>query len=85
MVKRSATVASEVGLHARPAAIIAREAKRATSPVYISLGEETVEAQSGLMIMTLGAQYGDEVTVTSDDEKAVEAVCELIASPMSSV
>lgn len=80
MPQKTVQVASEVGLHARPAAVIARKATEFDSPVYITLRGETVEASSGLMIMTLGAQRGDEVTVSSDDSEAVEAVCALVES-----
>lgn len=78
MIKRTARVHSEVGLHARPAAVIARKAQEYECPVYITLGDETVEATSGLMIMTLGAQEGDEVTISSENEDAVNAVVELV-------
>lgn len=81
-MEKTVRVASEVGLHARPAAVIARAVEKYDSPVYISLNGESVEATSGLMIMTLGAQCGDEVTVSSEDSQAVEAVCELIESPI---
>ncbi|MDI9588678.1 MAG: HPr family phosphocarrier protein [Gleimia sp.] len=78
MPKQSARVGSEVGLHARPAAVIARKAQEYDAPVFITLGDETVEATSGLMIMTLGAQFGDEVEISSDSEEAVEAIAELV-------
>lgn len=81
-MEKTVRVASEVGLHARPAAVIARAVEEFDLPVYISLNGETVEATSGLMIMTLGAQCGDEVTVSSDDSRAVEVVCDLIDSPI---
>lgn len=80
--RRRAIVASEIGLHARPAAIIARAAQQAQAPVYLQFGSETVEATSGLMIMTLGAECGDEVTVESSDQAAVERVAELIQTQM---
>lgn len=80
--RRSVVVASEIGLHARPAAIIARAAQQAQAPVYLRLGNETVEATSGLMIMTLGAEHGAEVTVESTDLNAVEQIAKLIQTQM---
>lgn len=41
-------------------------------------GGDPVDASSSLMIMTLGAEQGAEVTVTSDDEAAVEKVAALV-------
>ncbi|WP_370291394.1 HPr family phosphocarrier protein [Nocardioides sp.] len=53
------TVGSAVGLHARPAGIIAEAAEELGSEVLIALpGEEGVDAASALMIMTLGAGNG---------------------------
>jgi phosphocarrier protein HPr len=41
-------------------------------------GGEPVDAGSALMIMTLGAGNGTEVTVASDDEDALKTVAELV-------
>lgn len=78
MFSQTARVGSEVGLHARPAAVIARAAQEFDEPVYITVGDETVEATSGLMIMTLGAQCGDEVTISSENEDAVKRVADYV-------
>ena len=79
MSERTATIASRVGLHARPAAIIAEAVVNAGAEVTLSLdGGEPVDAGSALMIMTLGAGNGAEVTVASDDEAALSTVAELI-------
>ncbi|WP_454226418.1 HPr family phosphocarrier protein [Propioniciclava flava] len=40
--------------------------------------EDGVDAASSLMIMTLGAEKGAEVVVTSDNADAVEAIAALI-------
>lgn len=82
MFERLATVASEIGLHARPAALVARAARTAKSPVYLKLGEETVEITSGIMVMTLGAQCGDRVVVMSHDEDAADQIAALIQTPI---
>ncbi|MDO5034433.1 MAG: HPr family phosphocarrier protein [Actinomycetaceae bacterium] len=78
MYTQTARVASEVGLHARPAALIAKKAQEFEDPVFITRGDETVEATSGLMIMTLGADHGDVVSVSSEDEEAVKQVAYLV-------
>ncbi|MDO5721413.1 MAG: HPr family phosphocarrier protein [Actinomycetaceae bacterium] len=83
MYAQKARVASEIGLHARPAATVARAAQGFSDPVYLSLRGETVEAKSGLMIMTLGAACGDVVTVESTSEDAVRRVVELIETTIS--
>lgn len=72
-------VGSEVGLHARPAGIIANKAGELGASVTIGKPDgNQVDASSALMIMTLGANNGDEVVVTSDDEAAMEAIADLV-------
>lgn len=79
MASKTVTVGSAVGLHARPAAVIAAAAGEVDADVQIALaGGDPVDASSSLMIMTLGAEQGAEVTVTSDDEAAVEKVAALV-------
>ena len=63
MPSNTVTVGSAIGLHARPAALIAQAATELGVPVTLSTdGEEPVDAGSALMIMTLGAGHGDQVT-----------------------
>ncbi|MYW96641.1 HPr family phosphocarrier protein [Amycolatopsis rubida] len=83
MPEKRVTVASKVGLHARPAALVAKAA--AAQPVAVQIakdGGEPVAAGSVLNLMTLAAAYGDEVVISAEGdgaEAAVEAVAELVA------
>lgn len=74
MPSKSVVVGSAVGLHARPAAIIAEAAGDLGSDVTIN----GVDAGSSLMIMTLGAKKGDRVEVAGADAAAVEAIAALV-------
>ena len=80
MASKTVTVGSAVGLHARPAAIIAEAAGEYDDDILLSVegNDEGVDAASPLLIMTLGAEKGATVTVTSDDEDAVNAIAALI-------
>jgi len=79
MPTRTVAVGSSVGLHARPAQIIAEAAEELGSEVLIGLpGDELVDASSSLLIMTLGAGPGDEVEVSGDDAGAVDAIAALV-------
>ncbi|GAA4869470.1 MULTISPECIES: HPr family phosphocarrier protein [Saccharopolyspora] len=86
MPERRVTVASKVGLHARPAALVAKAA--AATPVTITIrkeGADPVEAASILGLMTLGAGFGDEVVLTADGagaETALEELAGLIGSEL---
>jgi phosphocarrier protein HPr len=79
MPTKTVNVGSAVGLHARPAAIIAEKAGELGSPVTLAkAGGMAVDASSALMIMTLGAKKGDEVEVSGDDEQAVATIAGLV-------
>lgn len=83
MPTQTVVVGSAVGLHARPAAIIAEKAEELGVEVFLAIpGEEPVDADSALMIMTLGAGCGDTVEVSGDDEAAVAAIAALVAQDL---
>jgi phosphocarrier protein HPr len=74
MPSKSVVVGSAVGLHARPAAIIAEKAGELGVHVTIN----GVDASSSLMIMTLGSKNGDTVEVESDDQAALDTIAGLV-------
>ena len=79
MPTKTVIVGSAIGLHARPAAIIAEAVMNSGAEVTLSVdGGEPVDAGSALMIMTLGAGNAAQVTVASDDDAALNTVAELI-------
>lgn len=83
MASKTVKVGSTVGLHARPATVIADAAGEYDDEILLTLvgGDEDDEtdAASSLMIMAMGAEYGDEVVVASDNADAVEEIAALIA------
>lgn len=73
------TVGSAVGLHARPAQIIADAAADLDSEVLVGVpGDEAVDASSALLIMTLGAGNGDQVVVSGEVEADVAKIAALV-------
>jgi phosphocarrier protein HPr len=78
MPSKSVVVGSSVGLHARPAAIIAEAAEALGTEVTIN----GVDASSSLMIMTLGAKCGDSVEVAGEDQAAVDAIAALVVQDL---
>lgn len=79
MPTRSVIVGSRIGLHARPATTIAEAADEFDTDVFIALpGDEPVEANSALLIMSLGAGPGVTVEVSGTDEAAVNAIATLV-------
>ncbi len=87
MASKTVKVGSSVGLHARPASVIADAAGEYDEDIFLTLvgsedDEDETDAASSLMIMALGAEQGDEVTVTSENEEAVEKIAALIESDL---
>lgn len=78
MAERRVKVGSKVGLHARPAAMLAKAA--AAAPVQVTIRKEDgqpVAAASVLNLMTLGAMHGDEVVLAAEGEGADTVLDEL--------
>ncbi len=86
MPEKRVTVASKVGLHARPAALVAKAAAAQSVAVNIAkAGGDPVAAGSVLNLMTLAAGFGDEVIISAEGdgaEAAVDAVAELVATDL---
>ncbi|WP_022869095.1 HPr family phosphocarrier protein [Schaalia vaccimaxillae] len=82
MISRTVTVASSVGLHARPAAALAEAVEDSGVDVTIAFDGEEADAASLLEIMTLGVKHNDVVTLTTDDDNAgdtLDALVELLS------
>ncbi len=83
MATRIVTVGSKVGLHARPAAMIAEAAAEYDDEILLGVeGEEPVDASSVMMIMTLGAEHGAQVSVESDNEEALARIADMVAADL---
>ncbi|HAT1133220.1 dihydroxyacetone kinase phosphoryl donor subunit DhaM [Corynebacterium striatum] len=78
---RSATVADAAGLHARPAAKLAEMAAEAAGDIVIALDDDRADADSAMMLMSLGAAQGDTVTVSgqSVDKEIIDKIADAIA------
>ena len=72
------TVTDPVGIHARPAGILVKEAKNFASKITITKGEKSADMRKLLALMGLGVKQGEEVTVQieGDDEEACAAYIE---------
>lgn len=59
-------IKDELGIHARPAGLLVKEAKKFSSKITITKEGKTVSATQLMMIMSMGVKKGMEVTVTVD-------------------
>jgi len=78
MPARTAVVASRIGLHARPASLVSLAAAGIGVPVQIAAHGRSVNAASILGILSLDVSHGDEVTVSADEQSAVDALIALL-------
>ncbi|WP_409485599.1 HPr family phosphocarrier protein [Arsenicicoccus dermatophilus] len=80
MASKNVTIASSVGLHARPASMFVQAATATGLPVTIAKeGGDPVDARSILAVMALGAKHGDVVTLSAEGEGAEGKLDELVA------
>ena len=78
MPERTVTIASSVGLHARPASLFSQAAGKSGAKVTLtSPAGKTVNAASILGVLSLGIGHGDEVVLATDGDNADEALDEL--------
>ncbi|MDR6225758.1 HPr family phosphocarrier protein [Desmospora profundinema] len=85
MVEQTLTIPNQTGLHARPAALLVKEAGRYASQVYIAKGDKQADAKSLLGVMSLSIRGGEEIAIRAegDDEKeAVQALAQWIANEL---
>ena len=71
------TIQDPLGIHARPAGLLAKEAKRFSSVCTITRGDQTKKLTQLMMLMNMGIKAGDRVTVQaegSDEEAAIAAL-----------
>jgi PTS hybrid protein len=68
------TLRNDVGLHARPAALLVRSLTGLDADVRIRFGEHEADARSVLALMSLGAREGDRIEVRAVGDQASEAL-----------
>lgn len=83
MTAKDVVVGSAIGLHARPAGIISDAAAIFDEEITIAVdGEEPVNATSALLIMSLGVEHGQTVTIESENVAAVDSIADLVAKDL---
>ncbi len=79
MVKITFKVNDEMGLHARPAGMLVKEAAKCTSKVTIQKGEKTGDAKRIFNVMSLSIKANEEVALLVEGEKEEEEAAALEA------
>ncbi len=70
------TIKDQLGIHARPAGMLAKKAKEyGDTVVTVTKGDTTVKASQLMKLMGMGVKCGDTVTVAAegpDEDTAIE-------------
>lgn len=72
---------NEVGLHARPAAMLVKCAAKFRSQVAVICRNKSANAKSIIAVLSLGAGRGDEITITAegpDEAACIEGIIDLV-------
>jgi len=79
---RRVVVTHPPGLHARPSLAIVKTVRQFRSKVRIRSGDQEADAGKILEVMSLGAPYGAELTLSAegpDAESVLDALAQLFA------
>jgi phosphotransferase system HPr (HPr) family protein len=85
-VSRTVVVTNPLGLHLRPAGMLAALASRFQARVEVARGAERVDGKSVMSIMLLAVEQGGELQIEADGPDAhvaVEAIVRLVESGFS--
>ena len=77
MKQFSYTITDSIGLHARPAGQLAKQAKGYESTVTISCGTRSAKLTKLMAVMAMAVKCGETVTVTVDGGDEEKAAAEL--------
>ena len=81
MKKLNFEIKNGVGLHARPAGVLATSAKSFECEITVRSGDKEANAKRLLSLMSLGATRGSTLSFTIDgidEEKAYEKISEVL-------
>ncbi|HSW87311.1 MAG TPA: HPr family phosphocarrier protein [Rhabdochlamydiaceae bacterium] len=71
-------IKNPLGLHARPATIIAKLLQTSKSSVYFTYRKETINARSIMSILMLAASKNSHITITVEGEDAETTMKKLV-------
>ena len=72
------TITDELGIHARPAGMLVKEAAKFQSKIMVASPKKEVDAKRIMGVMSMGAKKGDplKVTIEGPDEDAAAGAIE---------
>ena len=83
MASKEITIINQLGLHARPAALLVKTASRFKSEIFLRKDNLEVNGKSIMGVMMLAAEMGSKLTIIvqgSDEKEALEAMIKVFES-----
>jgi phosphocarrier protein len=83
VVERQITIKNRLGLHARPASLVAKKASTFKSEVRLKKDDLEINAKSIMGVMILAAECGSRLTIKAwgeDEARAVQEIADLFES-----
>ena len=70
-------ITDEIGIHARPAGMLVKEAKAFTSKITIEATGKSADATKLMAVMSLGVKNGAEVVIKAEGEDEDAAIAKM--------
>ena len=77
MLEARMLLTNEVGLHARPAAMLVKCAAKFKSQVMVMGRDKSVNAKSIIAVLSLGVGRGDEIIITAEGPDEAACITEI--------
>ena len=77
------TITDPVGIHARPAGLLVKNAKQFASSITVEMGGKSCDMKALMKLMGMGIRQGDTITVRvegEDEEECAKAIEEKLRS-----
>ncbi|SCY65534.1 HPr family phosphocarrier protein [Alkaliphilus peptidifermentans] len=81
MLEKKVVIQNEIGLHARPASLVVKEATGFKSDIYFVKDGNVFNCKSIMNVLSMGALKGDELILRvegPDEERALNVMIKLI-------
>ena len=72
-------IKDKLGIHARPAGLLVKEAMKFQAAIQVEKGDKEADAKRIFGVMGLGVKHADEITVSADGADEAEAIAALEA------
>ncbi len=86
MLEKVVRIKNEIGLHARPASLLVKEATRFNADTILIKKGNEYNCKSIMNVLSMGAKKGDEILLRvdgPDEEEALEVLFDLIENKLN--